>query len=531
MTATAPVPPEAFSRAIDAFTAVLGPDRVFVGEDTLREEFRDPFQPASWGAYLPSAVVQPETTEEVQAIVRIANEHRIPLWTHSTGKNNGYGGAAPGFGGAVTVSLRRMNRILEINEELAYVEVEPGVTWRNLYDALTAGGHRLMVSNTDLGWGSVIGNTLEHGVTYGPMGSDYTAPCGLEVVTPEGEVLRTGMGAMTGNSTWHLYKRSFGPSIDTLFMQSNLGIVTKMGFWLLPAPETFMCVWARVWNEDDLAPLTDVIRRLKLERSIEGVPGMFNTLLLASAFARRSDFYTGEGPIPEPMIDQIAKKLEIGRWMFRTGLYGHEAQVDMQYARIKEAIETIPGAEVWATKCSFDEIPKLENLAEQVVGGVPNLEWLHMIGWYSENAGGHVDFSSVIPLLGREVLATHRLLRTTLEREAGLDFQVGSVVINARATIHVGLITFDAGDEAVARRTYDTLKMMVGTAASAGYGEYRAHIEHMDEIARHYDFNNHAYLRYIERIKDAVDPNGILSPGKQGVWPKHLRAARHEGAS
>ena len=100
-------------------------------------------------------------------------------------------------------------------------------------------------------------------------------------------------------------------------------------------------------------------------------------------------------------------------------------------------------------------------------------------------------------------------------------------MINPRATIHVGLITFDAGDEAVARRTYDTLKMMVGTAAKAGYGEYRAHIEHMDEIARHYDFNNHAYLRYIEKIKDAVDPNGILSPGKQGVWPRHLRGSRN----
>ena len=71
-----------------------------------------------------------------------------------------------------------MNKVLEINEELAYVEVEPGVTWRDLYEALLAGGHRLMVSNTDLGWGSVIGNTLEHGVTYGPMGSDYAAPCG-----------------------------------------------------------------------------------------------------------------------------------------------------------------------------------------------------------------------------------------------------------------------------------------------------------------------------------------------------------------
>jgi 4-cresol dehydrogenase (hydroxylating) len=519
---------QSLTRAIDAFTAAIGAEHVLVGE-AATHDFRDPFQPARWDTYLPSAVVLPKTVEEVQAVVRIANEHEIPLWTHSTGRNNGYGGAAPGYPGAVTVSLRRMNKVLEINEELAYVEVEPGVTWRDLYDTLTAGGHRLMVSNTDLGWGSAIGNTLEHGVTYGPMGSDYTAPCGLEVVTPEGDILRTGMGAMEGNPAWHLYKRSFGPSIDTLFMQSNLGIVTKMGLWMLPAPEVFMPVWARVWNEEDLGALVDAVRRLRLERTIEGVPAMFNTLLMASAFARRTDFYDGEGPIPDARIDDIARQLECGRWLFRAGLYGHEGQVDVQFARIKEAVERIPGADVWGSKVGFDDIPNLENPGELVIGGIPNLEALHMVGWYSENDGGHVDFSPVLPLVGRDVVSAHRLLRTTIEQEAGLDYQVGSCAINARCTIHVGLITFDAGDEAVARRTYDTLKMMVGTAARHSYAEYRAHIDHMDEIAHHYGFNDHAYRRFMERIKDAVDPRGVLAPGKQGIWPQHLRRLGNGG--
>ena len=87
-------------------------------EDELRE-FRDPFAYAGWNDYTASAVVMPETVEEIQEIVRIANEHRVPLWTHSQGRNNGYGGPAP----RVTrlrdrLSLRRMNRVLEINEEL-----------------------------------------------------------------------------------------------------------------------------------------------------------------------------------------------------------------------------------------------------------------------------------------------------------------------------------------------------------------------------------------------------------------------------
>ena len=77
--------------------------------------------------------------------------------------------------GSVIVSLRRMNRVLEINEELGYAVVEPGVRWFDLYEAIKAGGHKLMLSCADLGWGSVIGNTLDHGITYLPYGVDMAA--------------------------------------------------------------------------------------------------------------------------------------------------------------------------------------------------------------------------------------------------------------------------------------------------------------------------------------------------------------------
>ena len=64
---------------------------------------------------------------------------------------------------------------------------------------------------------------------------------------------------------------------------------------------------------------------------------------------------------------------------------------------------------------------------------------------------------------------------------------------------------------------------MVPVAAAQGYGEYRSHIDFMDLVADQYDFNNHAQRRFAELIKDAVDPAGILSPGKQGIWPKEMR--------
>lgn len=57
----------------------------------------------------------------------------------------------------------------------------------------------------------------------------------------------------------------------------------------------------------------------------------------------------------------------------------------------------------------------------------------------------------------------------------------------------------------------------------AGFGEYRAHLHNMDVAADQFSFNDHAYRRFVEKIKDAVDPNGILAPGKQSIWPKSYR--------
>ena len=89
---------------------------LLTSDEDLRE-FRDPFAFETWDEYTASAVVLPETVEQIQEIVRIANRHGVPLWTNGQGRNNGYGGPAPRVKGSVVVSLRNMNRVLEINEE------------------------------------------------------------------------------------------------------------------------------------------------------------------------------------------------------------------------------------------------------------------------------------------------------------------------------------------------------------------------------------------------------------------------------
>jgi 4-cresol dehydrogenase (hydroxylating) flavoprotein subunit len=290
----------------------------------------------------------------------------------------------------------------------------------------------------------------------------------------------------------------------------------------MPQPECYMPLRLRVWHEDDLGPLVDTLRSLMLDRTIENVPQIWNTIAHASVISTRAPWYHGEGPIPDAVIDRMARELEIGRWYMRFALYGDEQVVDHRFRKVKEVFERVPGAEVWGEKHSPEEMHDLAHPFDRVQAGVPNLDINQMTGWYGGEEGGHIGFSPVAPLTGHDALAVRDLLRGMIE-DAGLDYMAGLIPINARSFIHVAMVIFDTKQEAQVRAAYDVAKRMVRDAAKLGYGEYRAHLDFMDLAADQYSFNDHAYRRFTEAIKDALDPNGILSPGKQGIWPRAMR--------
>jgi 4-cresol dehydrogenase (hydroxylating) len=140
---------------------------------------------------------------------------------------------------------------------------------------------------------------------------------------------------------------------------------------------------------------------------------------------------------------------------------------------------------------------------------------------YGEDTG-HLDLSLVAPLVGDDLVTSISALRALYARTE-FPYLVGILFLQ-RSLLHISTLFFDIKDERQTRAAYDAYAMLASEMAQLGYPIYRTNIQHMDVVASTYDFNNHAQRRLNELLKDTLDPNGILSPGKQGIWPRAMRA-------
>lgn len=524
MTDTAhPAVPAITPETIEQLREIVGPDGVVLQQDLMSDPawpLRDPFFIPGDESHTAGVAVHASSTEQVQAILAVANEAGIPVWPHGQGRNNAYGGPSPRVPGSISISLRRMNRILEIDEELAYAVVEPGVRWVDLDDELRRRGSRLALSVPDIGWGSIIGNSLDNGSTYLPLGSDHSAPCGLEVVLADGTLMRTGMGAMPGNKAWHVYKRGVGPVLDPLFAQSNFGIVTQMGVWLMPRPEVYAPILLTAPDAASLPAVVDTVRELRLTGVIRGVPAIYSS-------ASAPLFFPGvEGVTPELLLgpsearDRFLAAHHLGEWNVRAGLYGTAEIVDASVLAIERAWSAVAGGAVHVEgRYAPDEYDTIEATNSRISAGIPTTKILEMM----PPGIGHVDVSPVVPMDGRQV-ADVLAAGEEVYRRTGLGGGVTAYALSERSCIVIFAFVFDTDDADEARLAFDTGSAFVDELAAMGYTEYRAHLTLMDHVAEKFSFGDHAYRRFCEAIKDAVDPNGILSPGRYGIWPRSMRA-------
>ncbi|KAI1086685.1 vanillyl alcohol oxidase [Rostrohypoxylon terebratum] len=471
---------------------------------------------------VPSAIVYPGSTEEVQQIVLWANKHKIPINPISMGRNLGYGGAAPRVRGAVLIDLgRRMNKILEISPEDYTCLLEPGVSFFALYEAVKEKGYdHLWVDVPDVGGGSVIGNTVDRGVGYTPYGDHWACHAGLEVVLPTGEVIRTGMGALPGNNTWQTFPYGFGPYSDGIFSQSNFGIVTKMGMTLMPNPGGYESFCYTFQKEEDLHQLIEIIRPLRIGNILENVAQLRHvTQSIAVRGRPRTDFYTGSGTIPSEVVHTVAATLPLGdhTWVYYGMSYGppHIRQykldiIDAEFKKVAGARRVDPAA-----------MPPDEYFwaRDRIAAGIPELQELNWVNWMPN--GAHIAFSPVSPIRGSDATKLFDLAKRRHE-EFGVDL-FPAFCVGLREMHLIVELVYDRADPKRRKDVLDCLRYLVDDAAALGYGEYRTHLVLMDQVAATYNWNDGALMKFHEKLKDALDPNGIMAPGRCGIWPKKYR--------
>jgi 4-cresol dehydrogenase (hydroxylating) len=512
-----------FTRALEELSAAIGRDWVFTAEADLNL-YRDAYSPffGEPEDRVPSAAVAPDAVEQVQAVVRIANKYKLPLWTVSTGRNLGYGGASPVLSGSVVVDLKRMNRVLEVNDKNHYAVVEPGVSYFDLYRYIEERKLNVWIDPADPGWGSPLGNALERGGGRTPMKDHWNAVCGLEVVLANGEILRTGMGGMPSSEVWHQYKYGFGPLVDGLFSQSNLGIVTRMGLWLMPAPEAYRDGRVNVPLHDDLVPFMETYAYLHNSDILRGTMLLESPLLNYHVSQGGSFFEMPNGPsIPE--LERLARDRNLPYWGAEFRFWGPPRLVDAQWEYVKEKFAAIRGATFTeGRRYVFPAEVDQNDPTLTVALGQPSLGVFGLL-----QGGGHLGFSPIIPMTGEAVFKAQKVygqLYSDLNLPVGNQFAALPWSYNPRALVLLFGLPMSKNVEQN-RDNRLIFEKLVEVSAANGWAEYRTHVAFMDKVADMYSFNDHALRRFHETLKDALDPNGILSPGKSGIWPKRLRGA------
>lgn len=462
----------------------------------------------------PSAVLFPESTAQVREIVLAANEHRITLYPISTGNNIGLGSRAPVAENQVVLDLGyRMNRILEVNEDTCYAELEPGVSFMMLHDELSRRGNKLMVSATSgPPHGGVLGNAMDRGAGYGPYFDHFGMLCGMEVVLGNGDVIRTGDGSLDTDElvNWHVSKFSFGPALDGLFAQSNFGIVTRVGVWLMPRPPLAKSFHFVFPDDDDIEQIIDLCRPMKLSNFVPTLFRIANDLYAMAPDEKNHEYLAGsKNSLSKEGRQAIQRRHGLGAWQVSGMFYGpSDAAIEPMMLRVRAHFERSGKARFISHEEALN-IPALA-IAIDSMNGKPSANELGMLQW--RPGSGNSWFLPGTPMMGRKALELDHLGRSIFAKH-GMDYVVMHVASARFARgLHVLLWNKDDADEnARADACYRELTVEF---AKRGIGVGRAPADYHD---LHMGLMMPALQRACRELKKALDPNGVITPGKYGI--------------
>ena len=417
-------------------------------------------------ARLPDAVVYPESTEDVRRVVAYAYEHGIPVTP--VGANSSLEGHTVPVGGGISLSLARMNKILEVRPDDLLIVVQPAVTYpevnervgrQGLFFPIDPGAHASlggMIATNASGTAAV-----RYGVT-----ADYVL--GLEVVTPTGEVIRTGSRARKSSSGYNLTRLFCGA-------EGTLGVVTEVTLRLVGLPEAASA--ARV-------PFADAASATGFVTSLiqAGVP-VARCELVDPVSIRAVNAYKGTS-YPEEMTIFLE-------------FHGNPAGVAAD-AALAEDLAREHGSSAFEASSDPDARAQL---------------WDARHSMYYAAVAANPGKRNIVTDVAVPISKLPEAVTEALEscERAGLDaYLVGHV---GDGNFHLSIF-FDKGDaEALARidRVSSEMTKRAITVGGTSTGEHGVGVRKL----RYMELEHGAALETMRAIKRTFDPKGIMNPGKK----------------
>lgn len=478
---------------VAAIEAVLGRGGVMRDRKTLSRFGSKEEQPA--------AVVMPASVEQLAAVLAAASGAGATLQPVCNG-DGPLGRRARA--GAIIVDLKRMNRILEVNSELAYCLVEPGVTFRQLSDHLRKEHPKLWIDLPGSPDESVAAAFQARQAGYTPYADHFFMQCGQEVMLADGKLVRTGMGAMPKSTCWQLLKFGYGPWVDGLFTQSDYAVTTKVGMWLMPEPPGYRPFMVTVPREQDLQPLLDVLGPLKTNMVVPNGVAVANALHEAALLGKKRRDFGGKGVMAAGAVADAAKSLNLGYWNLYGALYGLPENVEIAWGMVRGAFASIPGAQVTSKGDRAGD--RLWTWREGMMRGAVGATAGTSMAW----AGGDgIELSPMSPVDGEEGMRLYTLSRDLMARH-GFDY-VGETNAVWRAAHHSQVLSHAANDSAAAQKAQVCATELVGAQAAAGFGQISADPRLTATAAATYGGKDGALASLHGRIKTALDPRGLFA--------------------
>lgn len=450
---------------------------------------------------MPDFVVFPESVEEVQQLVKLANETVTPVIPYSSGLNF-HGAALPDHGGVI-LNLSRMNQILQIDEENWSAMVEPGVTFEQLQDALLKKGFRVMIPFGAPPKRSVLSSLLERDPVMAAPSFEYGnfLIMDTELVLPDGELFRTGIWCAGGKPGGPM-----GPVRNLLFRlwtgaQGTLGIMTKMGVQINPffkERKMFFLTFNQL--ADALEPLKRIQRR---EIGMECfLLNRFNLAALLSEEWKVPEAFPAD-PAPSASFETLQQILP--PWVLAVCINGAPRHPEEKIAyEVKALQEVCQGLNV-ELKASLPQVRGLDRVLLR--------EILHPWGILKKfNYRG-----SVHPLTFKSSLASVAHLEGALTEMCTAQGYSPSAIGGYILPLERGRAVhceFDLHCDLNNRQEASGVKRLWLAASSQliNQGAYfdRPYGPWADMV---YQRAGH-YTTKLKEIKQALDPKGILNPGK-----------------